>query len=100
MTSSLLLAFLAAGAWAAPPSESYTLEEALHKVARNSPEVQLAFATELFWSPTNRTVKLPHDVAKKIINGPADVDKLLVFDWAQIAKQRPQWTERWNKEMR
>ena len=65
-----------------------------------SPEVQLAFATELFWSPTNRTVKLPPDVAKKIINGPADVDKLLLFDWAHIAKQRPQWTERWNKEMR
>ena len=65
-----------------------------------SPEVQLAFATELFFSPTNRTVTLPPDVAKKIINGPADVEKLLLFDWAHIAKQRPQWTERWNKEMR
>ena len=65
-----------------------------------SPEVQLAFATELFWSPTNRTVKLPPDVAKKIISGPADVEKLVGFDWAQVAKQRPQWTEKWNKEMR
>ena len=41
-----------------------------------SPEVQLAFATELFWSPTNKTVKIPADVAKKIISGPADVEKL------------------------
>jgi putative spermidine/putrescine transport system substrate-binding protein len=65
-----------------------------------SPEVQLAFATELFWSPTNRTVKVPPDVEKKIIGGPADVDKLVLFDWAQVAKQRPQWTEKWNKEMR
>ena len=65
-----------------------------------SPEVQLAFATELFWSPTNKTVKLPADVAKKVINGPTDVDKLVLFDWAQVAKQRPQWTEKWNKEMR
>jgi putative spermidine/putrescine transport system substrate-binding protein len=65
-----------------------------------SPEVQLAFATELFWSPTNKTVKVPADVAKKIITGPADVDKLVLFDWAQVAKQRPQWTEKWNKEMR
>jgi putative spermidine/putrescine transport system substrate-binding protein len=64
-----------------------------------SPEVQLAFATELFWSPTNRTVKLPPDVAKKVI-GVADVDKLVLFDWAQVAKQRPQWTEKWNREMR
>jgi putative spermidine/putrescine transport system substrate-binding protein len=65
-----------------------------------SPEVQLAFATELFWSPTNKTVKVPPDVAKKTIGGPADVDKLVLFDWAQVAKQRPQWTEKWNKEMR
>jgi putative spermidine/putrescine transport system substrate-binding protein len=65
-----------------------------------SPEVQLAFANELFFSPTNRTVKLPHDVVRKIISGPADVEKLVLFDWGQIAKQRPQWTERWNKEMR
>ena len=65
-----------------------------------SPEVQLAFATELFWSPTNKTVKVPADVAKKIINGPADVEKLVLFDWAHVAKQRPQWTEKWNKEMR
>ena len=35
-----------------------------------SPEVQLAFATELFWSPTNKTVKVPADVARKIISGP------------------------------
>jgi len=65
-----------------------------------SPEVQLAFATELFWSPTNKTVKVPADVAKKMISGPADVDKLVLFDWAHVAKQRPQWTEKWNKEMR
>jgi putative spermidine/putrescine transport system substrate-binding protein len=65
-----------------------------------SPEVQLAFATELFFSPTNKTVKVPPDVAKKLISGPADVDKLVLFDWAQVAKQRSQWTERWNKELR
>ena len=65
-----------------------------------SPEVQLAFATELFWSPTNKTVKVPPDVAKKIIHGPADVEKLVLFDWAHVAKQRPQWTEKWNREMR
>jgi len=65
-----------------------------------SPEVQTAFATELFFSPTNKTVKLPPEVARKIISGPADVDKLVLFDWAKIARQRPQWTERWNKELR
>jgi putative spermidine/putrescine transport system substrate-binding protein len=65
-----------------------------------SPEVQLAFATELFWSPTNKAVKVPADVASKIISGPAEVDRLVLFDWAHVAKQRPQWTERWNKEMR
>ena len=38
--------------------------------------------------------------AKKIINGPADIEKRVLFDWGQVAKQRPQWTEKWNKEMR
>ncbi|MGH7266255.1 MAG: ABC transporter substrate-binding protein [Candidatus Rokuibacteriota bacterium] len=65
-----------------------------------SPEVQLAWAQELFFSPTNRTVKLPADVASKIISGPADVEKLLIFDWAQIARQRPAWTEKWNRALR
>lgn len=52
------------------------------------------------FSPTNKTVKVPADVAKKIINGPADIEKRVLFDWGQVAKQRPQWTEKWNKEMR
>jgi len=65
-----------------------------------SPEVQTAFATELFFSPTNKTVKLPPDVAKKLIQGPTDVERLVLFDWNQVARQRPQWTERWNKELR
>lgn len=65
-----------------------------------SPEVQTAFATELFFSPTNRTVTLPPEVAGKIISGPADVDTLVLFDWNQVARQRPQWTERWNRELR
>jgi len=65
-----------------------------------SPEVQLAFATELYFSPTSRNVKLPPDVAAKIISGPKDVERLVIFDWSQIAPQRPAWTERWNKEIR
>jgi putative spermidine/putrescine transport system substrate-binding protein len=100
--------------WVAP-SEGQPILDQIVQVARGSknkelawkfidaylsPEVQLAFATELFWSPTNKTVKVPADVAKKIISGPADVDKLVLFDWAYVAKQRPQWTEKWNKEMR
>jgi putative spermidine/putrescine transport system substrate-binding protein len=100
--------------WVAP-SEGMPILDQVVQVARGSknkelawkfidaylsPEVQLAFATELFWSPTNKTVKVPADVARKIVGGPAEVDKLLLFDWAQVAKQRPQWTEKWNKEMR
>jgi putative spermidine/putrescine transport system substrate-binding protein len=65
-----------------------------------SPEVQLAYATQLFFSPTNKTVKLPAEVARKIISGPKDVDPLVIFDWRPIVDKRPGWTERWNKEIR
>src|SRR4030095_9800442 len=63
-------------------------------------EVQLAYATELFFSPTNRNVKLPAEVATKIISGPKDVDSLVIFDWSQIVTQRPAWTARWHREIR
>jgi putative spermidine/putrescine transport system substrate-binding protein len=65
-----------------------------------SPEVQLAFATELFFGPAVKNVTLPPDVAKKVVASPADVDKLILFDWTKIARERPAWTERWNREMR
>lgn len=100
--------------WAAPAEGVPILDQVAHVMrgsknkelawklidAYLSPEVQLAYATELFFSPTNRTVKLPSEVARKIISGPRDVDALVIFDWSQIAKQRPAWTERWNKETR
>ena len=51
-------------------------------------------------SPTNKTVKVPANVVKKIINGPADIENLVLFDRGQVARQSPQWTEKWNTEMR
>ena len=40
------------------------------------------------------------DAAAKIISGPRDVERLLIFDWAQVARQRPAWTEKWNRALR
>ncbi|WP_026379212.1 ABC transporter substrate-binding protein [Afifella pfennigii] len=31
--------------------------------------------------------------------GPNDFDKLVNFDWREIAKHRPEWIERWQREM-
>lgn len=100
--------------WAAPSEGVPVLEEVIQvtKGSKNkelawkyvdmflSPEVQSAFMVELFRSPTNRTVKVPAELSQKVIASPADIDKLVVFDWGQVAKQRSAWTERWNKEMR
>ncbi len=49
--------------------------------------------------PTRRS-RYPRTWRRRSSTAPADVDKLVLFDWAQVAKQRPQWTEKWNKEMR
>ena len=100
--------------WVAPAEGTPVLEEVIQVTKGSkqkdlawkyvdmflSPEVQLAFANELYRSPTNRTVKLPADVAKKVLSGPADLNKLVVYDWGAVAKQRSAWTEKWNKEMR
>jgi spermidine/putrescine-binding protein len=65
-----------------------------------SPEAQVAMATKFFYAPTNVTVKLPADVAKKVVLYGDDIKLLKRADWATIAKNRGAWIEQWNREMK
>lgn len=60
---------------------------------------QTAWAEHMFYSPTNKTVVVPPAVASRIVYGPAQVAKLHLPDAAVVAKERPGWIERWNKEI-
>ncbi|MGH7264277.1 MAG: ABC transporter substrate-binding protein [Candidatus Rokuibacteriota bacterium] len=65
-----------------------------------SAEAQVGMATKFFYAPTNVTVKLPADVAKKVVVYGDDIKLAKRADWAVIAKNRGAWIERWNREMK
>jgi putative spermidine/putrescine transport system substrate-binding protein len=63
-----------------------------------SPDVQRALA-EAGNGPVNKTVQLPPEIAARMPYGPADVGKLVTFDWSKINPQRDAWTKRWAREI-
>ena len=60
---------------------------------------QTAYATELYFGPTNMAVKVPAAMAADVIASPEQVKSLLTLDWPFIIAQRSAWTDRWNKEV-
>jgi putative spermidine/putrescine transport system substrate-binding protein len=62
-------------------------------------DAQQVWADGFKFGPYNKNVKLPPDLAAKVPYGPEKVAKLIKVDWETINAVRPQWTERWNKEI-
>ena len=50
-------------------------------------------------APVNRDVQLPPEVAAKLPAGEATLKRLLSTDWNYVTTQRPQWVDRWNREI-
>ncbi|HEY8528540.1 MAG TPA: extracellular solute-binding protein [Paenibacillaceae bacterium] len=64
-----------------------------------SVETQTHFATKLFMGPTNKEVRVPEEIANKIVYGEETVSKLQVLDWDYLLSKRAEWTQRWNTEI-
>jgi putative spermidine/putrescine transport system substrate-binding protein len=60
---------------------------------------QVANARYTNIAPVNREATLPPDVAAKLPAGEANLKKLLSADWNYVTTQRPQWVDRWNREI-
>jgi len=60
---------------------------------------QVANARYTNIAPVNREVTLPPDVAAKLPAGDVNLKKLLPADWNYVTTQRPQWVDRWNREV-
>jgi putative spermidine/putrescine transport system substrate-binding protein len=56
---------------------------------------QTGIAEQLQWAPTNSRVQLPEALARQLPRP----DQLISLDGTVMTQQRPQWTERWNKEI-
>jgi len=62
-------------------------------------DAQQVWADGFKFGPYNKHVKLPSDLAAKVPYGPEKVGRLIKIDWEAANAARPQWTERWNKEI-
>jgi putative spermidine/putrescine transport system substrate-binding protein len=60
-------------------------------------EAQAANAQHTYLSPVNREVKLAPEIAKKL--PVADLERLKIADWDYVTTVRPQWTQRWTREI-
>ena len=49
--------------------------------------------------PMNKYAKLTPQAAKRVPYGLEQIKKLTKVDWAYINEHRPEWTERWSKEI-
>jgi len=65
-----------------------------------SQEAATLMAKNVFYAPTSRAIKLPPDVAAKVIPyGEAQVKQVKLADWNAVSKNRSQWMEQWNRTM-
>lgn len=60
-----------------------------------SVDLQTAIAEQLQWAPVNAKVTLPEALRQQLPRP----DQLVSLDETTMTKLRPQWTERWNREI-
>lgn len=60
-------------------------------------EASAGWAEALRYSPTNKTAKLPDDVAAEVVYGEEAAANLVGFDPVVIAEKREQWNEAWKR---
>jgi putative spermidine/putrescine transport system substrate-binding protein len=66
-----------------------------------SPEAATLMAKNVFYAPTSKAIQLPPEVAAKIVPyGEAQVKQVKLADWNAVSKNRSQWMEQWNRQMR
>ncbi|PKA40027.1 extracellular solute-binding protein (plasmid) [Rhizobium sullae] len=59
----------------------------------------LAYAREIYYSPTVNNVTLPDDLKKKLVVGESQVSQLVDFDWDYINANRAKWQARYDREI-
>ncbi len=58
----------------------------------------MAYAKQIYYSPTVKNLVVPADLRPKLVMGP-DVEKLVDFDWDNVIRSQPQWSSRFNREI-
>jgi putative spermidine/putrescine transport system substrate-binding protein len=61
--------------------------------------VQTRYAQEIYFGPTNSEVRLPPELASRVISSAAEVQTLMSFDIPKINQRVQQWSARYNREI-
>ena len=66
-----------------------------------SPEVQTKWASQFYWTPANRKVKMTAELAQLVpVHTQAQIRSLLTWDWDWVnSGVREQMIDRWNREI-
>ncbi|NKK72827.1 extracellular solute-binding protein [Rhizobium leguminosarum bv. viciae] len=59
----------------------------------------LAYARQIYYSPTVNNIIIPDDLKSKLIVGDEQVAKLVDFDWDLINSSRAKWQARYDREI-
>lgn len=59
----------------------------------------LAYARQIYYSPTVSNVTVPDDIKPKLIVGEEQVASLVDFDWDTINANRSRWQARYDREI-
>src|SRR6266850_353676 len=62
-------------------------------------ETQETWLRQFYWLPANTRVKMPDELKPIMPVTPADIPKILQWDWLWINDQKPKLIDRWNREM-
>jgi len=58
----------------------------------------LAYAREIYYSPTVKGLSIPEDLKPKLVLG-EEAQKLVDFDWDTVIRSQPAWSSRFNREI-
>jgi spermidine/putrescine-binding protein len=61
--------------------------------------VQTRYAQEIYFGPTNSEVRLPADLASRVISSQAEVESLMSFDIQKVNQRVQMWSSRYNREI-
>jgi putative spermidine/putrescine transport system substrate-binding protein len=60
---------------------------------------QRAYAEEIYYGPTIKSLELAPEIAAKTVYGEEDVANLVDFDWEHVISQQAAWSSRFNREI-
>lgn len=58
----------------------------------------LAYAREIYYSPTVKGLSIPDDLKPKLVLG-EEAQRLVDFDWDTVIRSQPAWSSRYNREI-